>query len=85
MNATVLSLDPLGMLDSLSLPDVTRAYHYFASSSPSRKVTGYSSPIVALRKKLDLYANIRPVLSVCTPQSILLHPPILIMIAGISR
>jgi len=35
-----------------------------AVSSPSRKVTGYSSPIVALRKKLDLYANIRPVASV---------------------
>ncbi|KAJ2933629.1 hypothetical protein H1R20_g3414, partial [Candolleomyces eurysporus] len=33
-------------------------------SSPSRKVIGYSSPIVALRKELDLYANIRPVLSV---------------------
>lgn len=34
------------------------------ASSPSRRVTGYSSPIVALRKKLDLYANIRPVVSV---------------------
>jgi len=33
-------------------------------SSPSKKVVGYSSPIVALRKELDLYANIRPVLSV---------------------
>jgi len=33
-------------------------------SSPSRKVVGYSSPIVALRKELDLYANIRPVTSV---------------------
>jgi homoisocitrate dehydrogenase len=33
-------------------------------SSPSKKVTGYTSPIVALRKKLDLYANIRPVTSV---------------------
>ncbi|SJL02239.1 related to LYS12-Homo-isocitrate dehydrogenase [Armillaria ostoyae] len=33
-------------------------------SSPSRKVVGYSSPIVALRKILDLYANIRPVVSV---------------------
>ncbi|PGH03042.1 hypothetical protein AJ79_07475 [Helicocarpus griseus UAMH5409] len=32
-----------------------------AVSSPSTKVTGYSSPIVALRKKLDLYANVRPV------------------------
>ncbi|KAI0370194.1 mitochondrial NAD-homo-isocitrate dehydrogenase LysB [Pilatotrama ljubarskyi] len=35
-----------------------------AVSSPSRRVTGYSSPIVALRKELDLYANIRPVVSV---------------------
>lgn len=34
------------------------------NSSPSRKVVGYSSPIVALRKELDLYANIRPVVSV---------------------
>ncbi|KAJ3194309.1 homoisocitrate dehydrogenase [Irineochytrium annulatum] len=32
-----------------------------AVSSPSHKVAGYSSPIVALRKKLDLYANVRPV------------------------
>src|SRR6266498_5820513 len=32
-------------------------------SSPSTKVTGYSSPIVALRKRLDLYANVRPVKS----------------------
>ncbi|GMF79412.1 unnamed protein product [Aspergillus oryzae] len=29
----------------------------------STKVAGYSSPIVALRKKLDLYANVRPVKS----------------------
>ncbi|KAK4684855.1 homoisocitrate dehydrogenase, partial [Tremellales sp. Uapishka_1] len=33
-------------------------------SSPSHKVQGYSSPIVALRKHLDLYANVRPVSSV---------------------
>ncbi|KAG6019450.1 hypothetical protein E4U19_007216 [Claviceps sp. Clav32 group G5] len=32
-----------------------------AVSSPSHAVSGYSSPIVALRKSLDLYANIRPV------------------------
>jgi homoisocitrate dehydrogenase len=32
-----------------------------AVSSPSTAVKGYSSPIVALRKKLDLYANVRPV------------------------
>lgn len=30
-------------------------------SSPTTKVPGYSSPIVALRKQLDLYANVRPV------------------------
>lgn len=32
-----------------------------AVSSPTTKVLGYSSPIVALRKQLDLYANVRPV------------------------
>lgn len=30
------------------------------SSSPSAKVAGYNSPIVALRKRLSLYANVRP-------------------------
>ncbi|KAF8448293.1 isocitrate dehydrogenase LysB [Terfezia claveryi] len=35
-----------------------------AVSSPSTKVPGYTSPIVALRKKMDLYANVRPVKSV---------------------
>ncbi|KAI7906662.1 uncharacterized protein BX663DRAFT_483367 [Cokeromyces recurvatus] len=38
-----------------------------AVSSPSYKVAGYSSPIVALRKHLDLYANVRPVKSVQSP------------------
>ena len=38
-----------------------------AVSSPSSAVRGYSSPIVALRKKLDLYANVRPVKSVRSP------------------
>ena len=33
------------------------------SSSPTVKTEGYSSPIVALRKRLQLYANIRPVKS----------------------
>lgn len=49
-----------------------RAYlclYLHAGSSPSRKVAGYSSPIVALRKELDLYANIRPVVSV-RPQEV---------------
>lgn len=34
-----------------------------AVSSPTTKVPGYTSPIVALRKRLDLYGNIRPVKS----------------------
>ncbi|KAL9026060.1 MAG: hypothetical protein Q9196_005223, partial [Gyalolechia fulgens] len=37
-----------------------------AVSSPTKKVAGYSSPIVALRKQLDLYANVRPVKTVST-------------------
>ncbi|KAI0595546.1 hypothetical protein F4775DRAFT_568779 [Biscogniauxia sp. FL1348] len=37
-----------------------------AVSSPTTAVKGYSSPIVALRKKLDLYANVRPVKTVLT-------------------
>ena len=40
-----------------------------AVSSPSHKVAGYSSPIVALRKKLDLYANVRPVASPASSSS----------------
>ncbi len=34
-----------------------------ATSSPSTKVDGYRSPILALRKAFDLYANLRPVQS----------------------
>jgi homoisocitrate dehydrogenase len=33
-------------------------------SSPTTKVAGYTSPIVALRKRLALYANVRPCRSV---------------------
>nr|POE87006.1 homoisocitrate dehydrogenase, mitochondrial [Quercus suber] len=35
-----------------------------AVSSPTTPTKGYSSPIVALRKRMDLYANVRPVKSV---------------------
>lgn len=38
-------------------------------SSPTTKVAGYSSPIVALRKKLDLYANVRPVKTTSSSKS----------------
>jgi homoisocitrate dehydrogenase len=34
-----------------------------ATSSPSTKVDGYRSPILAMRKAFDLYANLRPVQS----------------------
>jgi homoisocitrate dehydrogenase len=51
-----------------SLPDATltaaRAADvilFGAVSSPSHPVAGYRSPIVGLRRALDLYANIRPV------------------------
>jgi homoisocitrate dehydrogenase len=37
------------------------------SSSPSTKVPGYTSPIVALRKRLSLYANVRPCKTVLSP------------------
>ncbi len=35
-----------------------------AVSSPAHKVPGYRSPIVALRRELGLYANLRPAVSV---------------------
>lgn len=46
------------------LKDECDAAMFGSVSSPSHKVAGYSSPIVALRKHLDLYANVRPVKSV---------------------
>lgn len=56
----------------VALPDITvetlkkdcDGALFGAVSSPSTKVEGYSSPIVALRKKMGLYANVRPVKSV---------------------
>lgn len=40
-----------------------------AVSSPSLKVAGYSSPIVALRRELGLFANVRPAHSWPLPSS----------------
>ena len=53
---------PRETVDALK-SDCTAAM-FGAVSSPSHKVEGYSSPIVALRKEMDLYANVRPVKSV---------------------
>ncbi len=66
MDATQLCLEPSGKHERAHLGPRLRA-----SSSPSQKVAGYSSPIVALRKELDLYANIRPVASVRTHQQVI--------------
>ncbi len=51
-----------------ALPDTTLAAArnadavlFGAVGSPVQRVAGYRSPIVALRRELDLYANIRPV------------------------
>jgi homoisocitrate dehydrogenase len=56
-----------------ALPDETLAAArqsdavlFGAVASPSHAVPGYRSPIVALRRALDLYANIRPVVSMTT-------------------
>ncbi|MFN8420355.1 MAG: isocitrate/isopropylmalate dehydrogenase family protein [Anaerolineae bacterium] len=35
-----------------------------ATSSPSTKVAGYNSPVLGMRKAFDLYANVRPTLSI---------------------
>ncbi|HEY3291737.1 MAG TPA: isocitrate/isopropylmalate family dehydrogenase, partial [Anaerolineae bacterium] len=50
-----------------ALPDATisaieacGAVLFGAVSSPSRKVDGYRSPIVQMRQRFDLYANLRP-------------------------
>ena len=58
----------------VALPEATvEALHtcrgalFGAVSSPSHRVEGYSSPILALRKRFDLYANLRPVVSTPTP------------------
>ena len=40
-----------------------------AVSSPSGRVAGYSSPIIAMRRALDLYANLRPIVSAPVPDS----------------
>ncbi len=40
-----------------------------AVSSPSHRVPGYASPILAIRKQLDLFANLRPLVSAPVPGS----------------
>ncbi|KAI8460605.1 isocitrate dehydrogenase [Phakopsora pachyrhizi] len=60
-NRTGVSL-PQSTIDSLR--NECDCALFGAVSSPSHKVEGYSSPIVRLRKELNLYANIRPIQSI---------------------
>jgi homoisocitrate dehydrogenase len=48
---------PNATLDAIRTCD---AAIFGAVSSPSKKVEGYKSPIVAMRRAFDLYANLRP-------------------------
>ncbi len=48
---------------TLAAVEACGAALFGATSSPSTKVDGYRSPILAMRKTFDLYANLRPVQS----------------------
>jgi homoisocitrate dehydrogenase len=57
-----------------ALPDATKASIracgaavFGAVSSPSKKVEGYKSPIVQMRREFDLYANLRPTRGIALP------------------
>lgn len=57
-----------------ALPDATKAAIraadgtlFGATQSPSGKVAGYASPVLAMRREFDLYANLRPTRSLPVP------------------
>lgn len=49
--------------ETLTTVQASDAALFGATSSPSTRMKGYRSPILSLRKTLDLYANLRPVIS----------------------
>ena len=55
---------PEATLDAVAAADGTL---FGATQSPNEIVPGYRSPILALRKHFDLYANLRPVLMSAPP------------------
>jgi len=57
---------PQATLDRVRKADATL---FGAVGSPLHRVAGYRSPIVAMRRALDMYANLRPVLSQPVPRS----------------
>lgn len=54
-------------LNKCAHADKTKRTDSLCYSSPTTKVAGYSSPIVAMRKSLSLYANVRPCKTVLSP------------------
>jgi homoisocitrate dehydrogenase len=54
---------------TLELARRSEAVLFGATASPSTIVPGYRSPILALRREFDLYANLRPVFSLPGPFS----------------
>ncbi len=55
--------------ETLALARACDATLFGATQSPPGKVDGYRSPILELRRELDLYANLRPVYSLPIPAS----------------
>ncbi|MGB8647316.1 MAG: isocitrate/isopropylmalate family dehydrogenase, partial [Anaerolineae bacterium] len=51
---------PEATLQAITQADTTL---FGATSSPMTRVEGYRSPILAMRKACDLYANLRPIQS----------------------
>jgi homoisocitrate dehydrogenase len=56
-------------LETLALAHACDATLFGATQSPPGRVDGYRSPILELRRELDLYANLRPVYSLPIPTS----------------
>jgi homoisocitrate dehydrogenase len=55
--------------ETIDLVAASAATLFGATQSPSHKVEGYQSPILALRRRFNLYANIRPTRSLPLPGS----------------
>lgn len=55
--------------ETLTLARECAATLFGATQSPSGKIEGYRSPILDLRRELDLYANLRPTRSLPIPAS----------------
>ena len=55
--------------ETLNLIRSSDASLFGAVSSPMRKVEGYRSAVVTMRQSLELYANLRPVISIPIPTS----------------